>query len=280
VTGFVMAAVLLAALLHAAWNVIVKSSPDKQLDTVLVAAGAGIVSLATLPFLPLPAAPSLGFLVASALIHVAYFALVAAAYRSGEMSYAYPLMRGAAPLLTAIAAGLLLDEPLGRGGWGGVLLISVGILLLAGSQWRGGRFDLPQTLFALGNAAVICLYTLVDGTGTRLSGNAFSYVGWMLVLNALLLVALAATRRRGDLRTHLGRRWHLGLLGGICTWASYAIALWAMTRAPLAMVAALRETSVIFGTVLAALVLGERFGPVRYAAAILVCAGAVALKVF
>jgi drug/metabolite transporter (DMT)-like permease len=274
-----MAAVLLAALMHAAWNAIVKSSPDKQLDTVLVTAGAAGVSVLSLFFLPLPAPQSWGYLAASALIHVAYFAFVAAAYRTGELSYVYPVMRGSAPLLTAIVAGILLAEPLGIGGWAGILLISAGILLLAANQWHRGKFDLPQTLFALGNAAVICLYTLVDGIGTRLSGSAFSYVGWMLAFNALLLAGVAVFRRPGALAAHARARWHLGLAGGLCTWASYAIALWAMTQAPLAMVAALRETSVIFGTVLAAVVLKERFGPIRYAAALLVCAGAIALKV-
>lgn len=274
-----MTAVLFAALLHAAWNAIVKSSPDKQLDTVLVTAGAATVSIVTLFFLPVPAPQSWGYLAASALIHVAYFALVAAAYRTGDLSYVYPIMRGSAPLLTAVAAGLLLAEPLGIGGWSGIVLISAGILLLAANQWRQGKFDAPQTLFALGNALVICIYTLVDGIGTRLSGNAFSYVGWMLAFNAILLVALAAWRRPEALVAHARVRWKLGLAGGACTWASYAIALWAMTQAPLAAVAALRETSVIFGTILAAVVLKERFGATRYAAALLVCAGAAALRI-
>lgn len=278
-SGFVMSAVLFAALMHAVWNAIVKSSPDKQLDTVLVTVGAAIVSVASLFFLPAPAPESWIYLGASALIHVAYFALVAAAYRTGDLSYVYPIMRGSAPLLTAIVAGVLLVESLGAGGWGGILLISAGILLLAANQWRQGKFDLPQTLFALGNALVICIYTVVDGLGTRLSGSAFSYVGWMLALNAALLVGVAAVRRPEALVAHARQRWHLGLIGGLCTWASYSIALWAMTQAPLAMVAALRETSVIFGTVLAAVVLREKFGATRYAAALLVCAGAVALKV-
>jgi drug/metabolite transporter (DMT)-like permease len=273
-----MAAVLFAAMLHAAWNAIVKSSPDKHLDTVLVTVGAATVSVISLFFLPLPAPQSWGYLAASALIHVAYFALVAAAYRTGDLSYVYPIMRGSAPLLTGVVAGLMLAEPLGAGGWGGILLISAGILLLATNQWRQGKFDLPQTLFALGNAVVICVYTMVDGIGTRLSGNAFSYVGWMLAFNAILLVGVAALRRPEALVAHARARWHLGIAGGVFTWGSYAIALWAMTQAPLAMVAALRETSVIFGTVLAALVLKERFGPIRYAAAFLVFAGAVALR--
>jgi drug/metabolite transporter (DMT)-like permease len=275
-----MAAVLVAALMHAAWNAIVKSSRDQQLDTVLVTAGAAIVSVVSLFFLPLPSPQSWGYLVGSALIHVAYFALTAAAYRAGDMSYAYPIMRGSAPLLTAVVAGVLLAEPLRAGGWVGILLITAGILLLASNQWRQGSFDVRLTLSALGNALVICIYTLVDGVGTRLSGNAFSYVGWMLALNAILLIGTAALRRPAALIAHARARWHLGLTAGAFAWASYAIALWAMTQAPLAMVAALRETSVLFGTILAALVLKERFGAIRYAAALLVCAGGGTLKIF
>lgn len=274
-----MCAVLLGALLHASWNAIVKSGSDKFLDTVLVACGAALVSAATLPFLPPPAVESWPYLIASAVIHLAYFALVAAAYRTGDMSYVYPIMRGSAPLLTALVAGFFIAEKLTEGGWAGILLIGAGILLLAANQWRRGHFHLSQTLFALGNAAVICVYTLVDGIGTRLSGNAFSYVGWMLLLDAGILAAFVFARHGEAARNQLSARWHLGLGGGLCTWASYAIALWAMTRAPVALVAALRETSVIFGTVLAALVLKEKFGGVRYAAAFLVCAGAVALKI-
>jgi drug/metabolite transporter (DMT)-like permease len=275
-----MTAVLFAALLHASWNAIVKSGSDKFLDTVLVACGAALVSAATLPFLPLPAAASWPYIVASAIIHIAYFALVAAAYRTGDLSYVYPIMRGAAPLLTALLAGFFVAERLTPGGWAGVLLISTGILLLAVNQWRHGRFHLSQTLFALGNAAVICIYTLVDGVGTRLSRNSFSYVGWMLALDGAMLSAFLLVRHRDAALRQLRARWHFGAGGGLCTWASYAIALWAMTRAPVALVAALRESSVIFGTVLAAAVLREKFGSARYAAAFLVCSGAVALKVF
>lgn len=279
-SGFVMTAVLFAALLHASWNAIVKSGSDKFLDTILIACGAAMVSAATLPFLPLPAAQSWPYLIASAVIHLAYFALVAAAYRTGDLSYTYPIMRGTAPLLTALVAGFFIAERLTAGGWGGILLISAGILLLAANQWRRRQFHLSQTLFALGNAVVICIYTLVDGIGTRLSGNSFSYVGWMLVLDGVMLAAFVFARHGEAVMRQIKSRWHFGIGGGLCTWASYAIALWAMTRAPVALVAALRETSVIFGTVLAAVVLKEKFSNARYAAAFLVCAGAVSLKVF
>jgi drug/metabolite transporter (DMT)-like permease len=275
-----MAAVLFAALLHASWNAIMKSGSDTFLETALLACGAALISAATLPFVPLPAVECWPYLGASAVIHLAYFTLVAAAYRTGDMSYVYPIMRGSAPLLTALVAGFFVAERLSAGGWGAILLISAGILLLAVSQWRRGHFQLSQTLFALGNAVVICIYTLVDGIGTRLSGNSFSYVGWMLVLDGAMLATFVFARHGEAMLRQVRTRWRHGIGGGLCTWASYAIALWAMTRAPVALVAALRETSVVFGTVLAAVVLKEKFGSARYAAAFLVCAGAVLLKAF
>jgi drug/metabolite transporter (DMT)-like permease len=277
-TGFVMAAVLFAALLHASWNAIVKSGSDPFLDTFLVASGAALVAAATLPFLPLPAAESWPYLAASVMVELGYYGLVAAAYRTGDLSYVYPIMRGSVPLLTAFAAGFFVAERLTSGGWTGILLISTGILLLAANEWRLGRFHVPQTLFALGTAVVICSYTLIDGLGARASGNSFSYVGWLTALTGAILSVFLLLRHREAVRRHLRTRWRISLVGGLCTWASYAIALWAMTRAPVALVAALRETSVIFGIVLAAAVLKEKLGAARYAAAVLVCAGAVLLK--
>jgi len=278
-SGFVMTAVLFAALLHASWNAIVKSGSETFLDTLLVGSGAALVAVATLPFLPLPAIESWPYLAASVILELAYYALVAAAYRSGDLSYVYPIMRGSAPLLTALVAGFFVAERLTSGGWVGVVLISAGILLLAASQWRLGLMHAASTLFALANAVVISTYTLIDGLGARLSGDSFSYVGWLTALTGVLLAGFLFLRQPQAVTRRLQARWRICLAGGLCTWASYAIALWAMTRAPVALVAALRETSVIFGTVLAAVVLKEKFGSARYVAAFLVCAGAVLLKV-
>lgn len=278
----VMLVVLLGALLHASWNAVVKSGRDKLLDTVLVAAGAALIALALVPFLPAPAAASRPFLAASVAIHIGYFALVAAAYGAADMSFAYPLMRGTAPLLVALASGPLIGERLSPAAWAGVLLICGGVLGLTLVYRRpvtGGGWPLAPTAFALGNAAVIAAYTLVDGAGVRLSGHALAYTLWILLLTAPPLLGWAAYRRGAAvLRAHLRARWALGLVGGACTLGSYALGLWAMTRAPIAPVAALRETSILFGMGLAALVLKERFGPVRHAAAVTIVAGAVALR--
>lgn len=276
----VMAIVLFAAALHASWNALVRASSDKFQDTVLIVLGAGVWTALLLPLLPVPALPSWPYLAASVLIHVAYFALVAISYRGGELSFVYPLMRGSAPALSAVAAALLLDESPSPGGWTGVLLISCGILVLAGDAWRSGTMRAAPTLFALVNAGVIVMYTLVDGQGARLSGHALSYTGWMFLLTAPLLLAIAAAGRGPSVLLRIRLGWRRGLLGGACTLASYGLALWAMTRAPIALVAALRETSVVFALIIAAWFLKEPMTRPRVASIFIVCTGAVAMKLF
>jgi drug/metabolite transporter (DMT)-like permease len=276
----VMFLVLLGAALHATWNVIIKAGPDKQLDALLVICGSAILAPLAMPFVPPPAEASWPFLGASVAIHFAYFVLVALAYRTGDLSYAYPIMRGSAPLLTAFVATLTVRESLSTGAWAGIGLISAGILALGGDSWRSGRFPLASTLSGLLNAAVIVSYTIVDGIGVRLSGNAPGYILWLFFLIPLPLLSLTLLTRPRAFRDHVRLRWKAGFFGGLCTAASYGVALWAMTLAPIALVAGLRETSVIFGTVFACFFLKERFGVVRYVAAGLVTAGGMAINLF
>lgn len=273
-----MFAVLFGALLHACWNALIRGSTDRTLDTVLVVVAAALIAAAALPFTPLPASASWPFLIASGLIHVVYFMLVALSYRHGELSFAYPIMRGSAPVVSAIAAAVLLAESPSTGGWLGVLLISGGVMLLAGDSWRRGVFQGRAAVFALATAATIVIYTLVDGVGARLSGHAAAYTGWVFVLTAIPLLIIFIARDGVSSRAYLRQHWRRGLVGGICTLGAYGLALWAMTRAPIALVAALRETSVIFGALLAVMLLGERLSRTRWAAIAVVTAGAIAIK--
>lgn len=275
-----MAIVLFAAALHATWNALVRASSHKFQDTVLIVLGAGVWTAFFLPLVPIPAVESWPYLAASVLIHVAYFSLVAFSYQSGELSFVYPLMRGSAPALTAVAGALLINESPSLGGWAGVLLISCGVLVLAGDSWRSGTFRAAPAMLALTNAGVIVVYTVVDGQGARLSGHAFSYTGWMFLLTAPLLLAIAAAGQGREVLQRIELGWRRGLLGGACTLASYGLALWAMTRAPIALVAALRETSVVFAAIIAAYFLREPITRLRYASILTVSAGAVAIKVF
>lgn len=273
----VMLVVLLSALLHAGWNALVRASADKFASTLAVVLGAGALALPLLPWLPPPAAPSWPYLLASALIHVVYFSLVAGSYRQADLSLAYPVMRGTAPLLAALAAALLLHESPGAVGWLGIALICGGVLTLAGQARRGGRHGAALRL-ALANAGVIASYTLVDGQGVRLAGHAFSYTGWVFLLTAVLLLAVALARRGRAVLAPTRAAGRAAVLGGAGTLLAYALVLWAMGQASIASVAALRETSIVFAALIGALFLHERIGRVRLLAIALVCAGAVAIK--
>lgn len=275
----VMAAVFIGALLHAGWNALVRSASDTFLDTVLIVAGAGVIAVFSMPFLRIPDAASWPYLAVSVLVHVGYFTFVALTYRKGELSFAYPIMRGSAPVFSAVAAALLLNEWPSPGGWVGILFICGGVILLASDSWRSGSFPRAAAAFALTNAGVIVLYTLVDGVGARLSGSPFSYTGWMFLLTAILLLAACLAGLRPKAAAHIRLNWQKGLIGGALTLGSYGLALWAMTHAPIALVAALRETSVVFALLIAAIFLRERITRVRYSSIVMVSAGAILMKI-
>jgi drug/metabolite transporter (DMT)-like permease len=273
-----MLVVLFAGLLHALWNALVRSAADKFQSTLMVVCGAGALSLLLLPFLPAPAVPSWPYLLASGLIHVAYFMLVALSYRHAELSFAYPVMRGLAPVLAALAALVFLHESPPAAGWAGIALICTGVLLLSGAAWRAGAVRHAALSFALLNACVIALYTLVDGQGVRLSAHALSYTAWVFVLTAPLLLGTAWLLRGRQLSLLDKNAWRTALIGGGSTLAAYSLVLWAMTHAPIAVVAALRETSIVFAALIGVLFLKEPVGRLRLASVCLVCAGAAALK--
>lgn len=273
---WVTALVLGSALLHASWNAIIKSSREVMLDTALVAAGAGLLALPLAALVPLPAGASWPYLGASAAIHVGYFSTLVAAYRVGDLGHAYPLMRGIAPLLVALFGMALLDEHPSPSMWLGIALISAGILSLG--LLRRGRAQRAATMWALANAAIIAAYTLVDGTGARLSGSPAGYVAALFWLQGLLFVTLVAILRQRTAFEYAARNWQRGLIGGLFLISAYGIVLWAMTRAPVAAVAALRETSVIFAALLGSLFLREPFGRQRLFAACAVALGVIALR--
>ncbi|MBX8784815.1 EamA family transporter [Ochrobactrum sp. GRS2] len=280
-SGFVVLIVLFGALLHASWNVIVKSGTDKYLNAVLVCGAAGLVALVLIPFLPLPLAPSWPYMIISTIFQVCYLFMVAAAYSNGDMSLAYPLMRGTPPLLVAMAAGPLIGEVLGAGQWLAIGFISCGVLTMAlGSRRKtaAGQNTSRTVIIALVNALFIAGYTLVDGIGVRVSGNAISYTLWAFLFNAIPVVSWGIWKYRGQLVGHIRQRGHLAMIGGAGTLGSYGLALWAMTMAPVAMVAALRETSILFGMILSLFLLREHISLKRLAGALLIVCGTMLMR--
>ena len=270
--------VLLAALMHASWNALVKASPGLLFELVAINLVSATIAAAALPFLPPVERACWPWLAASVVLHQLYFAAVAGAYRHGELSQAYAIMRGCAPLLVALMGVVLLGEKLPAAMWTGVALIVLGIIAPALIAARGVRLPGRGTMVAAVNAVVIACYTLVDGAGSRASGNALGYGMWLFLLMALPLAAYAAAMRGRELAGYLRERWPLALLGGTLRTGSYLIVLWAMTRAPVAAVSALRETSVILAAIIGTALLKERFGGWRIPGAALVVLGIAALN--
>ena len=272
----VIALVLFGALLHATWNAIIKAGTDKSLDAALVSAGGAVAALPLLPFLPLPASAAWPLIGASAILQFAYFQLVAAAYRAGDIGLVYPLMRGVAPLIIVSTSSFILKETLSGGALIGTMTICAGILTLAFEARKGSR---RAIVLALANAAVIATYTYVDGIGARISGNSISYTLWMSLLPPVLLFAWAISQRGVNaVAAHIRYNWWRGLIGGGGSIISYGLALWAMTKAPVAMVAALRETSILFALVISVVVLKERSSIWRYVAGAIIAAGVLVLR--
>jgi phosphonate utilization associated putative membrane protein len=282
----VVLAVLAAAVLHAGWNVLVKSSGDKALDTALVHFLGAVVALPLLAVVGPPPAVALPFIAASLLIHVAYYIALAGAYQHGELGLTYPIMRGTAPLLVALGSTGVLGEAPSALTWIGILGITLGVALV-GLAHPGQTLHHRKALaFAFANAAIIAVYTFVDGMGVRATAgaghSAAAYVVLLFVLDGVPYPALVFFRRgaagRAAILSYARARWPLAALGGAASIGSYSIALWAMTVAPIASVAALRETSVLFAALLGVWLLKEKFGVQRGIGTLVIVAGVMALR--
>ena len=274
-------AVLGAGLLHASWNALLKSAPggDALLDTATVVAGSTLCALLVVPFVPIPARAAWPYMAASATIHFGYYLTLARAYRIGDLSFAYPLMRGTAPLLIAVLGIAFLSELPTAATATGILLISLGIVSIAFVRHAGVRKHPPQAAYwAFANASLIAAYTLVDASGARASGSAAGYVSWLIFLEGLPFLIWVFARRGRPAMRYVTNSAGRGIVGGACSLAAYGIVLWAMTRAPVAAVAALRETSVLFAALIGSLWLKEGFGLPRLAGAVAVVVGIAALK--
>ncbi len=273
----VVAAVLFGALLHASWNALVKSSSDKALDTAVIHLVGSVLALPLALIVGWPPATAWPFILASVVIHIAYYIALTGAYKHGDLGLTYPLMRGTAPLLVALSAATMLGETLSPLAWAGVLGVSCGVLALGLSRHA---LDSPRAVgFALANAVVIAVYTVVDGLGVRASGNALQYVVALFVFDGWPFAFLVFMRRGGAVAWPYARaRAPVAALAAAASLGSYGIALWAMTRAPIATVAALRETSVLFAALLGAWFLKEAFNLRRAAGTAAIVAGVMALR--
>lgn len=277
--SFVFAAVLCAAAAHAGWNAVIKRGLDPFTITILITIGAGAVGLVLMPAVGLPAPAAWPWVIASVVIHLGYFIGLIGAYRSGDMGQVYPLARGGAPLMTAMISTTWLGEALGLGGWIGLLLLVAGVVLLS---LRGGgdlaKLNPRAVKYALFTAVTICGYSIVDGTGARAAGSANAYSAALFVGIALIMAAYALAVGGLAAFKAMVPHWRLGLFGGTMQLVSYWVAIWAMTVAPIAVIAALRETSVLFGAVIAVVILKEPLRAIRVVAALAIVAGLVLIR--
>jgi drug/metabolite transporter (DMT)-like permease len=277
-TAPVIGWVLFAGVLHASWNALVVRIGDKLAALTLIGATEVALALGALAFTGLPRPAALGFVVASAVVQVGYNLALVWSYRLGDFGHAYPIARGTSPLLVAVGASLFAREHLHGLQLAGLLVLAGGLMAIVLARGRLRRKDVPATLAALLTGLTIATYSVIDGIGSRRSGAPLAYAALLFIVQGVLVLgAVAALRRRyGSPVTR--QQIPIGVLAGALSVAAYAIVLWAQTRGPLALVSALRETSVISGAIIAAVAFRERFGWRRVGPAIAVATGIVLIS--
>lgn len=270
----VLLAVLGAALLHASWNALIKTGGDKQTGMLMLTLGHAAIGAMVVVLRPLPAPEVWPWLVASGLIHMAYQLLLAYAYEHGDLSRVYPIARGTAPLIVTLVGAVALADAVSPTEYLGIFVLGLGIMAMARGVFSSGE-SRRMVPFALGAAVATAGYSLVDGSGARLSGDAVAYVGWLLILSAVFYVPVIVALRGPRVLSATPRGWGLGLLASATSYTAYAVVVWAMTQAPIALVTALRETSILFAVLIGWALFGEPMGRGKALAAGLIVAGVV-----
>ena len=268
--------VLIAALFHAIWNGLIKSSSDPLIESMLLCIVWIVICAILIPVLPIPDSQSWSYIVAAVIIHVCYFLLLSKSYSMGDFGAVYPVVRGLPPLIVLLVSVLFINEPLSFQGASGAILIGAGVLVLEfGNKCR----SIKLLFFAFATALMIATYTVVDGLGARLSGHSTSFFVWFTLFQSIIYVTIVfRARGRRECIKHIRKKWKHGALGGLMSFSAYAVVLWAMTRAPIPYVSALRETSVLFASVVAVVFLGEPIRKSRIISAAIVFTGILILK--
>ncbi len=272
-------AVLIAAFCHASWNAIIRLRGDKLVSMTQLVIAAGVIAFPGLFFFPILPAQAWPYVIVSAIVHVGYNTCLALAYHHGELTKVYPLVRGSAPLTTLVVSLLFLNEAVDASEVVGIVIVAAGIMAL--TLDRGWRVLIasPHALFyAAATSLCITAYTLSDGLGARLADNAHQYVVWLFFLDMLPTLAVVILIRRRAFFAAIGENWVSGLAGGALSLVAYWIVIWAFTVAPIPIVAALRETSILFALLIGMLWLGEKVTPIRGASILLVLCGLAVMR--
>jgi drug/metabolite transporter (DMT)-like permease len=270
--------VLLAAFIHASWNAAAKGSDDKLRFMIGLVLGHAPFAAAALLVVPLPAWDCWPYVVGGALLHLCYQLFLQQSYRHGDLTHVYPLARGTAPLLTAALSVLWLGERLSWAAWAGILVIAVGLTSLVAVRRADGIWDARSAAMALATGCFTAGYSLVDGAGARIGGTAIGFYAMLALLNAAAMAALMHWRRPGIVGEAVWHGWRPALLAGGASFTAFALVVWGFTQAPIALVAALRETSVIFALLIGVLVLNERLNLIKLFAATITTSGALLVK--
>ena len=278
-TATITFAVLVAALCHASWNAIIRMRGDKMISMTLLIGACGLLAAPGLFFVPVLPEAAWPFVIASTVIHTGYNTFLALSYAHGELSKVYPLVRGSAPLLTLAISVLVLDEAVDASGMVGIVVLGIGIMTLALDRgWRVLVESRRGLFYVAATSLCITAYTLADGLGARAAGNPHHYVIWLFVLEAVPFVAFMLLIRGREIFAAGRANWTAGLLGGALSLVAYWIVIWAFTVAPIPIVAALRETSILFAALIGMIVLGEKLTPIRIASIAMVLCGLALMR--
>ena len=271
-TILVFCAVLIAAMLHAGWNALVKTGDNKHTGMLILTLAHAFIGLSLIPFLPFPQGEVWLWLLASGILHMFYQLFLGFAYERGDLSRVYPIARGGAPMIVLVISLLFgIDTLTGFELWG-ILVLGLGIVIMAQGVFLSGE-DRKLIPMAIGSACATAGYSLVDGLGARAMGDALAYVSWLLIFSALFYTPTILALRGHSVWPQNIRQISVGLLAGLASFTAYAIVVWAMTEAPISLVTALRESSILFAMIVGWIFFRDKMGPVKILAGIVIGIG-------
>lgn len=274
---FVFCAILFSAFLHAGWNGLIKLGPDKFQGIFLLSLSHALVGLVMVFFFPLPSARTVPWLAGAVVFHGVYKGFLAAAYGQGDLSRVYPIARGSAPVMVLLAGLLILSDRITDLQISGILVLGAGIVLMSRGVFSNGE-SAKLLPFALMSAVGTAGYSLIDGMGARVAGNAGTFVAWLYLLDGLVFALWCLQRRGAGLLPRSAKIWGIGLFVGMVSSLAFGIVVWAMTQAPIALVTALRETSVLFAVLIGVVFFKERADKGKLIAAMVIVAGIVMIR--
>lgn len=270
--------VLFAAFLHALWNALVKVDGDGISSMAMIVTVQAAISLLLLAFVPFPHPAGWPFLLGAAILHTGYRLFLVESYRFGDLGRVYPIARGSSPLIVVVLAMVFAGETVDHQSLTAISVISIGIMSLSLTRGLDRMRDMRAVILALATGSFAAVYTIVDGLGARHAGSASAYMIWVSLLDAVAYLPVAWTWKRGTLWISSKRRWGAGTIAGVTGFIAYWLVVWALTLAPMALVSALRATSIGFALVFGVVFLKEPLTALRSASAIAIATGVAILK--